>query len=43
LSYTTEREQFGKRISDFQGRPIQLAEMAIDLEAARLLVYNAAR
>lgn len=43
LSYTNEREQFGKKISDFQAVQFQLAEMAIDLEAARLLVYNAAR
>ncbi len=43
LNYTNEREQFGKRISDFQAVQFQLAEMAIDLEAARLLVYNAAR
>ena len=43
LSYTNEREQFGKRINDFQAVQFQLAEMAIDLEAARLLVYNAAR
>jgi alkylation response protein AidB-like acyl-CoA dehydrogenase len=43
VSYTNEREQFGKRISDFQAVQFQLAEMAIDLEAARLLVYNAAR
>jgi len=43
LYYTNEREQFGKKISDFQAVQFQLAEMAIDLEAARLLVYNAAR
>lgn len=43
LSYTNEREQFGKKISDFQAVQFQLAEMAIDVEAARLLVYNAAR
>lgn len=43
LNYTNEREQFGKKISDFQAVQFQLAEMAIDLEAARLLVYNAAR
>ena len=43
LKYTTEREQFGKSINGFQGVQFQLAEMAIDLEAARLLVYNAAR
>src|SRR5256714_11274208 len=43
LSYTSEREQFGKNISDFQGVQFQLAEMATELEAARLMVYNAAR
>jgi alkylation response protein AidB-like acyl-CoA dehydrogenase len=43
LNYTNEREQFGKKISDFQAVQFQLAEMAIDLEAARLMVYNAAR
>ncbi len=43
LSYTTEREQFGKAINQFQGVQFQLADMATELEAARLLVYNAAR
>jgi len=43
LSYTKEREQFGKSISDFQGVQFQLAKMATELEMARLLVYNAAR
>ena len=43
LSYTTEREQFGKSINEFQGVQFQLAEMATELEAARLMVYNAAR
>jgi butyryl-CoA dehydrogenase/short/branched chain acyl-CoA dehydrogenase len=43
LRYTTEREQFGKNINEFQGVQFQLAEMATDLEAARLMVYNAAR
>ena len=43
LAYTGEREQFGKSINQFQGVQFQLAEMATDLEAARLLVYNAAR
>jgi len=43
LSYTTERKQFGKSINEFQGLQFQLAEMATDLEAARLMVYNAAR
>src|SRR2546423_10904259 len=43
LAYTSERQQFGKNISDFQGVQFQLAEMATELEAARLMVYNAAR
>src|SRR6267378_4807843 len=43
LRYTGEREQFGKHINEFQGVQFQLAEMATDLEAARLMVYNAAR
>lgn len=43
LAYSKERVQFGKPISDFQGIQFQLAEMATELEAARLMVYNAAR
>jgi alkylation response protein AidB-like acyl-CoA dehydrogenase len=43
IRYVQEREQFGKRIGDFQGVQFQLAGMATKLEAARLLVYNAAR
>ncbi len=43
MSYSLEREQFGKRIAEFQGIQFQIAEMATQLEAARLLVYNAAR
>ncbi len=43
LRYVQEREQFGKRVADFQGVQFQLARMATELEAARLLVYNAAR
>jgi alkylation response protein AidB-like acyl-CoA dehydrogenase len=43
LAYTGERQQFGKPINQFQGVQFQLAEMATELEAARLLVYNAAR
>jgi alkylation response protein AidB-like acyl-CoA dehydrogenase len=43
LSYTGERQQFGKQINEFQAVQFQLAEMATDLEAARLMVYNAAR
>jgi alkylation response protein AidB-like acyl-CoA dehydrogenase len=43
LKYVKEREQFGQRIGDFQGVQFQLARMATELEAARLMVYNAAR
>ncbi|MDP9348145.1 MAG: acyl-CoA dehydrogenase [Gemmatimonadota bacterium] len=43
LKYVQEREQFGRRIGDFQGVQFQIAQMAVDLEAARLMVYNAAR
>jgi alkylation response protein AidB-like acyl-CoA dehydrogenase len=43
LNYTKEREQFGKTISSFQGMQFQLAQAATELEAARLMVYNAAR
>jgi len=41
--YVMEREQFGRPIGKFQGVQFQLAEMATELEASRLLVYNAAR
>lgn len=43
LRYTGERTQFGKKINSFQAVQFQLAEMATELEAARLMVYNAAR
>ncbi|PIE18873.1 MAG: acyl-CoA dehydrogenase [Proteobacteria bacterium] len=43
LDYMRERKQFGKRIADFQGMQFQYADLATELEAARLLVYNAAR
>jgi len=43
LAYTKERKQFGARLADYQGVQFQLAEMAVQLEAARLMVYNAAR
>jgi alkylation response protein AidB-like acyl-CoA dehydrogenase len=43
VKYVKERKQFGKAIGDFQGVQFQLARMAIDVETARLLVYNAAR
>lgn len=42
-AYTKERKQFGQAINEFQGVQFQLAEMATKIEAARLLVYNAAR
>jgi alkylation response protein AidB-like acyl-CoA dehydrogenase len=43
LGYTKERKQFGQSLSEFQGVQFQIAEMAVKLEAARLMVYNAAR
>nr|XP_033796884.1 short/branched chain specific acyl-CoA dehydrogenase, mitochondrial isoform X2 [Geotrypetes seraphini] len=43
IPYTKERVQFGKRIFDFQGMQHQIAHVATQLEAARLLTYNAAR
>jgi alkylation response protein AidB-like acyl-CoA dehydrogenase len=43
VRYVQEREQFGRRIGDFQGVQFQLAQMRVELEATRLLVYNAAR
>jgi alkylation response protein AidB-like acyl-CoA dehydrogenase len=42
-TYVKERRQFGKAIAEFQGVQFQLAQMATDLEAARLMVYNTAR
>ncbi|HXI65492.1 MAG TPA: acyl-CoA dehydrogenase [Gemmatimonadales bacterium] len=43
LKYVKERQQFGKPIGDFQAVQFQLAQAATELEAARLMVYNAAR
>ena len=43
LAYTAERQQFGQAIGEFQGVQFQLARMATEVEAARLMVYNAAR
>jgi alkylation response protein AidB-like acyl-CoA dehydrogenase len=43
IAYTKERKQFGKSVADFQGVQFQLARAATEIEAARLLVYNAAR
>jgi alkylation response protein AidB-like acyl-CoA dehydrogenase len=43
IRYTKERKQFGKAIADYQGVQFQLARAAMDVELARLAVYNAAR
>jgi butyryl-CoA dehydrogenase/short/branched chain acyl-CoA dehydrogenase len=43
VRYAKERKQFGKAIADFQAVQFTLAEMATDIEAAKLMVYNAAR
>ncbi len=43
LSYTSERKQFGQPIGHFQSVQFELAQMATEIEAARLMVYNAAR
>jgi alkylation response protein AidB-like acyl-CoA dehydrogenase len=43
IRYTRERKQFGKAIAEFQAVQHQLARAAVDVEAARLTVYNAAR
>lgn len=43
VPYTFQRSQFGKPVATFQGMAFQQAEAAIELEAARLLTYNAAR
>jgi alkylation response protein AidB-like acyl-CoA dehydrogenase len=43
IRYVKERKQFGKPIGEFQGVQFQLARMAMDVEATRLLVYNSAR
>ncbi len=41
--YAKERKQFGKPIAEFQGVQFEIAQMAVEVEAARLMVYNAAR
>src|SRR4249919_673189 len=41
--YAVERKQFGKAIAEFQGIQFQIAQMATEIEAARLMVYNCAR
>jgi alkylation response protein AidB-like acyl-CoA dehydrogenase len=43
IQYTKERKQFGKAIADFQGVQFQIARAAIEIETAKLTVYNAAR
>jgi short/branched chain acyl-CoA dehydrogenase len=43
IGYAKQRQQFGKAIAEFQGVQFELAQMATEVEAARLLVYNAAR
>jgi alkylation response protein AidB-like acyl-CoA dehydrogenase len=43
MTYVKQREQFGKQLTEFQGVQFQIAQMAIDIEAAKLMVYNAAR
>lgn len=43
IAYSQERQAFGKPISSFQGVQFPLAEMATEIEAARLMVYNCAR
>jgi len=41
--YAQETKQFGKTIAEIQGVQFQIAQMATEIEAARLMVYNAAR
>jgi alkylation response protein AidB-like acyl-CoA dehydrogenase len=43
IAYVKDRKQFGKAIGEFQGVQFQIARMALDVEATRLLVYNSAR
>lgn len=43
VAYAKQRKQFGKTIGEFQGVQFDIADMAVEIEAARLLVYNAAR
>jgi len=43
MPFLFERKQFGQYIGDFQGMQMQYAEVAMEIEAARLMVYNAAR
>ena len=43
IRYTFEREQFGRPIAKFQGLQFQMGQVAAEIEAARMMVYNAAR
>lgn len=43
VPYAYERKQFGQAVGDFQGMAFQFAKIATDIEAAKLLTYNAAR
>ena len=43
VKYAQERKQFGKAIAEFQGIQFQIAQMATEIEAARMLLYNCAR
>jgi len=43
IAYARQRKQFGKPIGEFQAVQLELAEMAVEVEASRLMVYNAAR
>lgn len=43
VGYTFQRKQFGKPVGEFQGMQFQQAHAAVEIEAARLLTYNAAR
>jgi short/branched chain acyl-CoA dehydrogenase len=43
MPYLNQREQFGQPVANFQGMQHQYAQVAVEIEAARLLVYNAAR
>jgi len=43
INYAKERQQFGKSIASYQGLQFQIAQIATELEAARLMVYNCAR
>ena len=42
ITYVSERKQFGRKISEFQATQFKLADMLVELEAARLMIHNAA-